>query len=255
VTTKGIKSTGSLPLNSIHNYFIDKKSAYEFQIDVQKDSFERLRIGINGGPGYILSSSKNAEDEMTTMGFESGKVKSYYKDLKTGRYANVNLTWLFSAKYGAGIKYNFFDTSAKTDGFVDLHDGMNLYYTTFSEHIYVNYFAGAFYYQENFGRRKLFKLNYGISLGLVKYRDEVKYLYNYLMTGESFGMDIDLGIEYSLNKHLSFMADLSDFSSTITKMKVSDGTTIRTIKLEKDSYENLSRLNFSIGIIIYLGGK
>jgi hypothetical protein len=253
VTTKGVKSTGSLPLSSILNYSIGEKSPYEFQSD--EDSFERLRIGISGGLGYLLSSSKKAENEMTGMGFEAEKVKSYYNDLRVGRYANADLTWLFSVKYGVGIKYKFFDTSGKTDGFVDPQESVNLYYTTFSEHIYVNYIAGAFYFQEYFGRRKSFKLNSGISLGLVKYRDEVKYLYNYLMTGESFGMDVALGVEYSLNKHFSFRADLSDFTSTITKMKVSDGTTIQTIKLEKDNYENISRLNFSIGIIIYLGKK
>jgi hypothetical protein len=255
VTTKGVKSIGSLTLGSILSYSFGEKSPYEFHSDVQKDSFDRLRIGISGGLGYLLSSSDEAEDAMTSMGFEAEKVKSYYKDLRGGTYANADISWIFSVKYGAGVKYKFFDTSGKIDGFIDPQDGVNLYYVTFSEHIYVNYFAGAFYYEEYLGRRKSFILNSGISMGLVKYRDEVKSLNNYLLTGESFGMDVDLGVERALNRHFSLRADISYFTSTISNMKVSDGSTVSTINLEKDNYENLSRLNFSIGLIIYLGKK
>lgn len=254
LTTRGVKTTGRLPLNGILNYLIAKSPDY-FQNFIPTESFQRLRFGLSGGLGYILSSSKKAESEMKNMGFEPDKVKSYYRDLRTGWYAKTDLSWFFSAKYGAGIKYKFFDTSGKTDGLVDPQDGVSLYYTTFSEHIYVNYVAGAFYYQEYFGRRKSLKLNTGISLGSVMYRDEAKFLKNYLMTGKNFGMDVNLEVEYFLNHYLSISADLSDFTSTITKMKLSDGISSSTLKLEKGNYENLSRLDFSIGIFIYLGNK
>jgi hypothetical protein len=255
VKTKGVKSDGSLPLSNVKNYSFGEKMTSLPDGEAQKDSFERFRVGFSGGSGYLLSSSKKAESEMTGMGFEAGKVKSYYRDLKTGIYADADLTFLFSPKYGAGLRYKFFGTSASTDGYVDPQDGVNLYYTRFSEHIYVNYFSGAFYYQEYFGSRKSFRLNTGISMGLVKYRDEVIYLYNYLTTGNSIGMDVDLGLEYLLSNSLSIRADLSEFASSITKMKVTDGVSTRIVKLDKDNYENLSRLNFSVGLVIYLGKR
>jgi hypothetical protein len=256
VTTRGVITSGKLTLNNVSNYIISVKTTPEVPKSVNTNSFERLRFGTNGGLGYLVSSSKAAEEDMVSQGFTPENAKSYYRDLKSGLYANADLIWMITPDYGAGIKYKFFDTSARTEGFVDPQDGVNLYYTTYKEHIYVNYLGAEILFQQFVGNQKSFKLNSGYSIGLASYRNEAEYLNGYyLLTGKNIGMDIGLGLEYYLTRYLSVGADLSVFYSSIHKMKVTDGSNTTTINLEKDNYENLTRLNLSLGLRVYLWNK
>ena len=228
--------------------------------EVQKgrstESYERLRLGISGGLGYITGSTKVAEENMVNLGFLPDKVQSYYKGMRSGRYANVDLTYQIAPRYGVGIKYKFFNTSGSIEGFVDPHDGMNLIYSTYGEHIYVNFLGTAFIFQQFIGSSKSFKINASGSIGLTTYRNEAEYLSGYyLITGKNAGMDLSLEFEYFISRFLSVGAELSSFYSTIRKVKVTDGTSTTTLDLEKGKYEDLSRLEISAGIRLYLWEK
>jgi hypothetical protein len=256
LTTKGLKSTGEIPLENVLTYTFPGKAISSVQNRVVNELSSRLRFGVSGGLGYILSSSKNAEEDMVSQGFTLDNAQSYYKDLKSGLYANANITWLINPYYGAGIKYNFFDTSGSTEGFMDPGDGVNLYYTTYKEHIYVNYAGVEVLFQQSVGNLKSFKLNSSYSTGLAMYRNETEYLNGYyLVTGRNIGMDFGLGLEYSVTRFLSVGTDLTLFYSSIHKMKITDGTDTSTIDLEKGNYENLTRVNISFGLRLYLWNK
>ena len=49
-----------------------------------KNKVERWRISIAGGPGYIFSSSEDAENEFIAIGNDRQKVKDFYKNYKLG---------------------------------------------------------------------------------------------------------------------------------------------------------------------------
>jgi hypothetical protein len=252
VITKGVRSSGKLPLTSVLNYTISGNHRIQNDKITRGDPFERLRIGIGGGFGYLLASSEKSEELMVNMGLTADQAESYYKNLKTGIYGDADLTYLFNPDYGAGIKYKFFETTASLEGFFDPFDGVNLIYSTYKEQIYVNYVGASFYYQQFIGRNKSFRLNSEVSFGMVNYRDEAEYINSYyLLTGKNIGMDTGLGLEYFLAKNLSAGANLSLFYSTIRKFKMTDGTNTVTIELDKDNYENLSRIELSFGIRFY----
>ena len=256
LTTKGVKSSGKLPLTSILNYTISGKTIAEGQKTINTEPFERFRFGMNGGLGSLLASSKKAEDDMVSLGFSPGQVKAYYKDLRTGIYANADLTYLINPDYGVGIKYKFFDNKSSMEGFVDPKDGVNLIYTTYKEQIYVNFIGPAFFYQQFIRNKKSLKLYYAYSIGIATYRNEAEYLNGYyLLTGKNVGTDLSLGLEYCISRHISLAADLSIFYSSIWRMKISDGSTSHTIKLDKDNYENLSQLDLSLGFRFYIWNK
>lgn len=256
VTTKGVTSSGSLALNSILNYSVNRNTISQEQKTFNTYQFERLRIGINLGLGYLLSSSKTAEEAMVSQGFTLENAKSYYRNLRSGLYANAELTWMIAPDYGAGIKYKFFDTSSRTEGFIDPQDGINLYYTTYKEQIYVNYLGAACFFQRSIGSQKSFKLNSGYSIGLTTYRNEAENLNRYyLLTGKNVGMDIGIGLEYFITRYFSVGTDLSVFYSSIHKIKITDGVNTTTANLEKANYENLTRLNLSLGLRIYLWNR
>jgi hypothetical protein len=252
LTTKGVKSSGKIPRSSVTDYSFGEKTTPEEQINTLTDSFKRFRFGINGGMGYLLGSTKEAEDLLVNIGLERDLAQSYYNDLKTGLYGSADLTFLFTPKYGAGIKYKIFETASSVEGFYMNGDGVSLFYGTYAEQIYVNYIAASFLYQEWIGSKNSFKLNSGYSLGLATYRDEAEiFTGNFLGTGKNIGFDINLGIEYFITHNFSVGTDLSVFYSSIHKMKLMDGTNTTTLDLGKENYENLSRFDFSIGARLY----
>jgi len=252
--TSGIRSTAKLPLANILSYTIAGKTDPAFQdFEVREENFSRLRLGLNAGPGYMLAGTEKAVDQMTLQGFARDKAKSYYNDLKLGISFTGDAAWMITPNYGAGIRYKFLVTSARTEGFMDPQDGIHVYYTSYNEKIYVNYGGVALFYRHPAGRSESLVLSSSYSLGLATYRNEAGYLReNFLLTGKNIGAEFSLGLEYFVGRHLSAGAELSAFYSTIRKVKISDGTSSATVELDKDNYENLSRLDFSAGIKIYL---
>lgn len=254
--TRGVKTTGSLPLSSVLNYTISAAETPEKQKASGIYSFERIRLGFSGGAGYLTASSEKAEESLTSQGLSADQAKSYYRNMKTGWDANADLTFLITPYLGTGFKYKFFYTAGSLEGFFDPQDGVNLIYSTYGERIYVNYYGAMFYYQQFIGANESFRFTSAYSFGLTTYRNEAEYLNRYyLLTGRNYGIDGSIGLEYLITDRLSAGADLSFFYSSIRKMDMTDGTNSQTIDLDKDNYENLSRLEFSIGIKFYLWNK
>jgi hypothetical protein len=253
VFNSGVRTSGRVSIDSLLNYSISVNPSEKEKMPINQFPFERLRLGINAGPGFLLASSEEAEDSMESLGLEPGQAQAYYSDLKSGFNADAGITFLITPDYGAGVKYKFFKTNARTEGFFDPGDGVNLIYSTFEEQIYINYIGAMFSYCYPMGDKNIFKLNLNFSAGLATYRNEAGYMGSYLLlTGKDFGMDACVGFEYFFKPKLSVVADLSAFYATFSKLKVSDGSSSSTLELEKDSYEDLSRLDISLGIRFYI---
>ena len=249
----GIKSSGEIPLAKVSCYSISGKETMNDPRNFGTDLFKKIRFGINGGAGYLLGSTGEAKESMLNTGISFEQAESYYNDLKTGFYAGADLTYMINKKYGIGIKYKFFDTSARIEDLIDPHDGENLIYATYSEQIYVNYFGPTLLYNQYLGRKKSLKATSVFSLGLSAYRNEAEYLKNYiLLTGNGLGTECTVGLEYLITPNFSVGADISAYFSAIRKMKISDGTSTTKVNLGKENSENISRLDLSIGIRLYL---
>jgi len=248
----GVKSSGKIPLNNVLNYIVSGKTDPKVQKSSSTVSGKKVRFSLSGGAGYLIGSTQNAEDQMVSQGFAFDQAESYYNDMKLGISANADFYLLITPNYGAGIKYKFFYNSSSTEGFIDPQDGVHLYYTTYREKIYVNFVGASLFYQQFIGSQKSLELNSALSLGLTTYRDEAEYLRGYyLLTGKNVGADFSIGLEYFITSGISLGADLSAFYSSIRKVKITDGTSTSTIELEKENYENLSRIDLSAGIRIY----
>jgi len=248
----GVKSSGKIPLNNVLNYIVSGKTDPKVQKSSSTVSGKKVRFSLSGGAGYRIGSTQNAEDQMVSQGFAFDQAESYYNDMKLGISANADFYLLITPNYGAGIKYKFFYNSSSTEGFIDPQDGVHLYYTTYREKIYVNFVGASLFYQQFIGSQKSLELNSALSLGLTTYRDEAEYLRGYyLLTGKNVGADFSIGLEYFITSGISLGADLSAFYSSIRKVKITDGTSTSTIELEKENYENLSRIDLSAGIRIY----
>lgn len=254
VSTQGVTTSGRVPRSGVLSYTVSSPEASVPVYEVVKTrSSGGLRLGLNGGMGYLTSSSKQAEEAMVSLGLTEEKARSYYSDLKTGWYGSADAIWMINQKYGAGLRYKFFNTTATTEGYFYPGDGVNLYYSIFGENIYVNYAGASIFYREPIGEKENWSLYASFSLGMAFYRNESEIFYgNYLITGNTLGLDGSLGLEYRITPVISAGAEFSIFAGQIRKFNLTDGEMNETVELEKDNYENLARAEVSVGIRFYL---
>ena len=257
VNTNGVITSGTIPLAGIISYSINPSGTGNRKTKpAVNGSFPRLRVALGGGAGYLFSSSEKAEASMVDWGLSEESAEAYYKDLRTGFYGSGDIAWMFTPVIGAGIRYKFFDTSANTEGFFDPQDEFYLIYATYSERIYVNFAGVSVLYSEPLGARERLRVNCSLSAGLALYRNEAELFQgNFLATGNSFGMDGAVGLEYHITPAVAVGAELSSFFSQLRKFEITDGSTTETLELEDDDIENLSRVELSLGIRFYLWNR
>jgi hypothetical protein len=80
------------------------------------------------------------------------------------------------------------------------------------------------------------------------YRNNAVIINKYTITGNSLGMCMDIGYDIGISKSLQLGFQLSLISGQLTKYKLNDGNTTQTVQLDKDNYENLYRVDFSVSL-------
>ena len=269
VITGGVTTSGTIPLSNILSYSVSPAKAENPTLTVNSSkpredrykpaatgSFQRLRLGLNGGAGYILSSADKAEESMVAWGIPQDKAEAYYNNLKLGIYGSGDITFMVTPRIGAGLRYKFFYTDADVEGLFDPHDGLYLIYGTYSENIYVSFAGLSLFYTEPLGRSQKFSIYASYAAGMTFYRNEAEtFQGNVLITGNALGMDGSLGVEYLISPSIAVGAELSAFNSLLKKVEMTDGTNTQTLELEKENFENLSRVELSLGIRFYLWNR
>jgi hypothetical protein len=275
IDTKGVTSSGKLPFTEIASYSVTNPPTGGSSpasppgamrpasptgsirpVIADTGPLSRLRLSLNGGAGYIFSSSEKAEEVMVAWGIAQDNAEAYYNDLKLGIYGSGDITFMVTPRIGTGLRYKFFCTDAGVKGSFDSDDGMYLIYGTYSEHIYGNFAGVSLFYTESVGRSRKLSLYASWAAGLTLYRNETEtFQGNFLITGKSLGMDGTLGLEYRLTPSMALGAELSAFNSLLRKIEMTDGTNTETLELEKENIENLSRFELSLGIRFYLWNR
>lgn len=256
INTGVVSTTGKIQKKNVLAYITSGSKVQTEKNFKPQVPYLPIYLTLSSGPGYLVASSANAEAAMIDQGFTSAAAKAYYRDMRLGIYISADAVWVNHREFGAGLKYKFFATSAKTEGFLDPQDGVNLIYASYKEQIYVNFIAATFRFQKYINSSNSLMMNTNCSAGLSLYRNEAEYAKTYyLLTGKNFGFDTDIGLEYLITTRLSACCDLSVFYSSIHKMNISDGVNSTTVKLAKDNSENLTRIDFSLGVRIYIGKR
>jgi opacity protein-like surface antigen len=252
----------------------------------QMDS--KWRFNLSGGMGYRTIDTSKDEKELTDMGFSAQSVSDCYNDLKWGIQGNTDVHYLFRPNFGIGIKYAFFYTDGKFGETVfspPPSSGYSAIGLEMNEKDYLNYVGPSLHIRSFLGKSK-FAVSTTLSGGYIHYRsnsegamatmqgyhnpnsgpvmveDPVHPVYSaqqFAIRGNTFGMYGSAGLEYFFSKRIALGLDLGYFYSslndvTLTK-KVDNNTTIlQKVKLKDitGKKENLSRIDFSLGIKIYL---
>ncbi len=259
--SNGIAVGKSLPSDQVTKYYrntIGSSIQYINQTTSKSQPRHRWRFGLQGSIGYMLANTGDDENDLVKMGVNSQTAKDLCKDLSWGYGYGADMHYLFTDWGGIGIKYMGFYSATQADVTINIFDGINYLYTNMQKRVYVNFIGTSFYVQEWLDESNTFKFTSNIAFGYAHYRDEEEYdhpsINNYLITGSTFGGNVEMGFEYFPLSWLSISATAGYFGAWVGKITASDASNKQTIKLKDYDMDkiNVSRLDFSVGVRFYL---
>lgn len=246
----------SLPSDQVVEYHRGTKAqAPSFNaINIPK---RRWRFGLQTGVSYMLASTTDAENSFVEMGTSKKAAEEFYDDLRSGYLFGTDVHFMVRDTWGFGLTYSLFATQAKSPLVLYTGDMINYWNMEMEERMYVSFVGVSFCLHQWLNRTHNLRLGQKLALGYVHYRDEVEFQRNSfiqpnngLATGNSLGAGAEISLEYFPVSWLSVTGSIDFFGSWLRKMTISDGYNEQEVKLkdaELDN-ENLSRLNFSIGV-------
>ena len=222
----------------------ERYQPYNYNTDGDEENFiedetyyPRFRVAVSVGWSYRTARlSPDINPEFT----------EYFRQLKTGIHYDVGLTYYFKEQWGLGLKYNEFLSSNEMN---------NVYYTErptvsgkMSDNIRIK-FIGPIYSSRIYNpvNNHCFLIDAGI--GYVDYRQN-KYVISTPISfkGGTAGAYWSIGYDVGLSDSFALGFQLTLLTGVLTQYTVFDGTSTYTEKLDKDKYENLSRIELSIGL-------
>ena len=227
-------------LSDIENFQYD---FYEVSEVLDEDilgyyNYQRFRFAINGGYSYMTAKiAKNVPADHI----------NYFKRLKSGYHFGGDISYYYYELFGVGAKSFVFKASNKMDDIYLEDSNGNRRFGKMSDDVtifYVGPMASTRYLSRN--KRNAFIVS--MSVGYMGYSNDIVFIDKNKMKGSTVGMAFDIGYDIGISKNFSLGFQFSFLSGSLSKYTLSDGIITETVKLEKDDYENISRIDFSIGL-------
>lgn len=229
-----------LPLSKVKFYQRDyyQKSEVPKGSTVGNKFYPHFRLAINGGWSYRIAG---LPDNIQT------ELKQYLKGLKSGYDIGLDMSYFFSEQYGIGLKYSYDGAKNElSDIYVTLPDG-TIKTGMMSDDISINY-VGPFFAMRYLNASQKNGLLMNLGLGYTAYKNDAVMIDSYRITGNTLGLGIEIGYDFGISDNFAVGIMASYLSGVLIKVVVNDGTNIETVTLDKGSYENLARINLTIGL-------
>jgi len=231
-----------LPVNQVNYYQINYYSTAEVPADKipGKEIYPHFRLAISGGWSYRTAKiSPDIPFDFT----------DYYNKLKSGFHYDIDASYYFTEMLAVGLKYNEFLSSNKIIGnvYVTYPDGTTQY-GDLNDNIRIK-FIGPTLSARLFNSTKKNYLLMELGLGYMDYRDKGGLVsIPAIIKGSTLGSYWSIGYDFGLSKDFALGFQLSLLTGQLYQYTVSDGITTKTVKLDNNSYENLARIDLSIGL-------
>ena len=204
--------------------------------------YPRFRIAIHGG--YAYKTARLHPD------IPSDLVK-HEKRLKHGFTYGLDFSYYLSQYFGFGVGYNGFSTKNKIGNRVVFVTDNGGYYQDFGE-VSNNSridFIGAFIHSRKLSVNKKHFFSCGLGMGYLEYNDkEIANFQNLTIKGATFGLCGTVTYDITIYKPLCLGFQLSYVFGFLPQAKVNNGYKTEILNLN----ENLSRVEFSIGLVLNL---
>ena len=263
IDTNDATSSSTIPLDNVryyrHDFYRPKNTGYQ-----------KWTISVNGGYSRRWANiAKNLPSNYT----------QHIEQLRTGYHWGVDFAYYFSENFGIGPKFMIFKSSDSrtiresigSSGYTRINSSFSFYFTMYDSYTFIESYSYTFKdvkvndehtmpyiglsaSSRLYGIKKRGTLMFNFSVGYLGYTDVGYYDgQSYTIKGHTLGQIIDFGYDYWFTRNMALGARLSLSNGTIKKCTKETSTTIDKIKLKKDEYEGLGRIDFSVGL--RLGGN
>ncbi|MDR1347133.1 MAG: autotransporter outer membrane beta-barrel domain-containing protein [Prevotellaceae bacterium] len=229
-----------LPVSQVKDYKINYYATAEVPTEQIKyrEIYPHFRFALNGGWSYRTAKIVDIQPDF----------KEYARDLKSGFHYNMDMFYYFTEMFGVGLKYNNALFSNEINNVQVTYDDGSTKYGKMSDNIQIN-FIGALFSGRFFNAKKKNCWLTDIGLGYLGYKDKITLVSDtQTLKGNTLGFYVSVGYDIGISKNFALGFQLSVVTGSLNQFKLTDGNRTETIKLEKDKYENLSRIDLSIGL-------
>jgi len=237
---KGELRNTLLPLDQVksyhYNYFPSTSVPTVTKIKVLNN--QHWQFCIDGGWAYQLP--KISPDL-------SPEIYDYMKELKTGYQIGGEINYFVIDQMSLGLKYKTFKTSNRIDDIVFYDDFGNMVEGTISDNISITY-IGLVYNSYLFNSSKKNAFSIGASIGYLGFKNNFIFIDDFSQSGSTIGFGLQIGYDIGINKNFALGFNLSMINGTLSRYELSDGVNTETIKLPKDNYIGLGRIDLSVAI-------
>lgn len=200
--------------------------------------FQKYRIAFSGGASFLIGKTGNEVP---------AEFKPYINELKSGSHISIDGGYFWKENIGLGLKYSsFFSKNSMSNIYITDNNGQTRY-GSMSDNINTQ-FIGANLYNRGYSKNRKTVWFANVSLGYIDYRNDAKLIDDLKITGSTFGAGFDLGVDFNLAKNFYFSLGAGYTAGLLKQLKYSDSAGQRTIKLEKNQYESMNRIDLSAGI-------
>ena len=224
---KSVASTGSSRDSLAGN---DAKKETEKETENTHDSVKKIlpewRFGINGGYAYRLFRPR-----LQSTPYEL----KYIDELKSGYSFGADAFYFPWQKAGFGLKYNVYKSKGERD-------------IRTKNDISIQFIGASAAHRMLFQNKKTVVVT-AFWLGYQPYQNVTRFVgQDYTLKANTMGWGVSVGVYHPLGKKLAISAGLSCFMGSIYKFKKEIKGRTEIVNLSKDSFEDLSRAEFTIGL-------
>jgi len=197
-----------------------------------------LWVGAVAGPSLLL---EKAADSLMP------EIQDYFNKLRSGWHYGFETEYFFNDYVGIGAKYTTFHTKQEVDSIV-VEFFSTIFYIDLSSDMKINSLSPMVY-----GRIPLMENKLSITGGLgpawLFYRNIGKAIGDSVMLkGSSPGVATSLRISYEVIPNLNIALQGNYTHAFLKEFTQDDGSTQQVITLEKENFQNISRIDFSFGL-------
>lgn len=207
---------------------------------------EGIQFFVSGSAGFSWRAVKTAENIPSFL-------NEYYRNLKSGWYADLNTGLFFNENLGAGLFISLHHSKASlNDVCVTDHNNVTKC-GVLSDNIRIAC-IGPTFNAKIVNDKNNFVFGAALGFGYMDYRDESQVVDPYLITGSTLASMLGMSAEFKVSENFMFSGYGRMVSGVLTKFTIEDGAgKTETIKVDNPrDGESLLHLNFGGGITLYL---
>jgi hypothetical protein len=195
-------------------------------------------VGAEIGPGILIEKAPD-----TIM----PEIQDYLNKLRSGRQFGFESEYFFNKYIGVGAKYVIFNTKQAVDSIV-VEFFSHIFYIDLSSDMSIHTVSPMVYGKLPLLKDKLAIIG-GVGPAWLFYRNIGKAIDDTAMfKGSSPGISTSLRISYEVFHNLHVALQCGYIHAFLKEFTQDNGTTQQTIKLDKQNYQNISRLDYSFGL-------